>query len=237
MTTNFSLSKEMRTKVADELTIKAVEKHGARIGKKLVKINDEFWQRHLAKVAQILTLEPARYPELIQAGLLTATTSCTPEGPGRKGLIKFAMTDRSSGAEELAVFKLVLRSQPFSQVADFIKAERYYETHYRLVFVSKAGSVPMLREMEQIDEQNKLLKAAEAIRIEMAEVMKAAVEFRSKTMDILNSVRSSRQLTDLFPEAANLLPPPVKTRTEVAPTELVDSVRSMLNKGIPPVAA
>lgn len=237
MTTNFSLSKEMRTKVADELTIKAVEKHGARISKKLVKINDEFWQRHLAKVAQVLTLEPARYPELIQSGLLTATTSCIPEGPGRKGLIKFALSDRGAGAEELSVFKLVLRSQPFAKVADFIKPERYYDTHYRLVFVSATGSVPMLREMDQIGEQDKLLKGAEAIRTEMAEVMKAAVEFCSKTMDILNSVRTSRQLTDLFPEAAKLLPPPVKTRTEVAPTELVDSVRSMLNKGIPPVAA
>lgn len=237
MTTTFTLSKEMRAKVADDLTIKAVEKHGARLGKKLGRINDDFWQKHLANVAEILPVAPETYPELIQAGVLTATATCTPSDVDNQYLIAFALSERGSHRQELEVFRLVLRSQPFSKVADFIKPEGYRTHHYRLVFNSNAGSVPMLAQMHSVGLDKKLIEAAVIIRCELATVIRAAVEFRSKTMDILNSVRTSRQLTDLFPEAAKLLPPPVKTRTEVAPTELVDSVRSMLNKGIPPVAA
>ncbi|MCY1461710.1 hypothetical protein D9M71_793930 [compost metagenome] len=65
----------------------------------------------------------------------------------------------------------------------------------------------------------------------------AAVNFRRQAMDVLLACKTSRQLEDLFPEAAKLLPRPVKATQSVAPTELAANVRNMLAQGIPPVTA
>lgn len=65
----------------------------------------------------------------------------------------------------------------------------------------------------------------------------AAVAFRAQAIDVLLACRTSRQVEDLFPEAAKLLPQPVKNEKALAPTELAANVRNMLNQGVPPVVA
>ncbi|MCY1296930.1 hypothetical protein D9M71_714370 [compost metagenome] len=91
--------------------------------------------------------------------------------------------------------------------------------------------------MEGVEPNGALAKQAAKLHAELKEVFAAAEKFRDQVWTILLSVRTSRQLVDLFPEAAALLPQPVKNEQAVAPVELVDSVRGMLNKGVPPIPA
>lgn len=234
MTKSFTITNEMREKIADQLTAKAIEKHGKRISAKLEKLNADFWADHRAKVDGVLQIDPKRYPELIQAGCLAVTTQVEPKSD-RASMIAFSFSRRTEDEKEKAIFDLVRRCASYRGVERLIKRESYRET-FSLHFVSQDGSVPILRGMEVIEPGSKLDKAAKAIRADLGKILQAAKDFHGQTMDILVSVRSSRQLTDLFPEAAKLLPEPVKKTTEVAPIELVNSVRSMLNKGVPDMA-
>ncbi|AVK28929.1 hypothetical protein CSB85_3712 [Pseudomonas aeruginosa] len=81
----------------------------------------------------------------------------------------------------------------------------------------------------------KLKGLALLICSELESVVEAGLAFRSQAMDVLLACRTSRQVEDLFPEAAKLLPQPVKQDKALAPTELAANVRSMLSKGVPPV--
>ncbi|EMO9523705.1 hypothetical protein RJ634_006291 [Pseudomonas aeruginosa] len=72
---------------------------------------------------------------------------------------------------------------------------------------------------------------------DLAGVIEAAIAFRAQAMSVLLACRTSRQVEDLFPEAAKLLPQPVKEERALAPTELAANVRNMLSQGVPPVLA
>ncbi|MNN95063.1 hypothetical protein D3C81_2138080 [compost metagenome] len=84
---------------------------------------------------------------------------------------------------------------------------------------------------------SKLCKEGSKVQADLLAIFTAAYEFREKASDILNSCRTSAQLEQLFPEAAKLLPQPVKRRSnELAPVELVQSVRGLMEKGVPDLA-
>ena len=64
MTTNFTLNKKIKEKLAYDLTAKAVEKKVKALEKELVKLNKEFWVQHDKIVADVLQIDKARYSEL-----------------------------------------------------------------------------------------------------------------------------------------------------------------------------
>lgn len=235
MSKSFPITNEMRAKVADELTVKAVSKHGQRLAKALQKLNALYWDKHLTAVDALLQIDRARWPELIAAGVLQATASVIPRIAQKGNLASF--TSRRSDSRDAVIRRLVLTSPAYTTVSQFVKKEsRYSSESDALWFISDIGSVPRLNDMELVEANEIIAKQAAKLHEDLKAVFDAADKFRSDVESILMSCRTSRQLVDLFPEAAALLPQPVKTGSELAPVELVDSVRGMLNKGVPPIS-
>lgn len=235
MSKSFPITNEMRAKVADELTVKAVSKHGPRLAKALQKLNALYWGQHLAAVDALLQIDRARWPELIAAGVIQATASVIPRIAQKGNLASF--TSRRSDSRDAVIRRLVLNSPAYSTVSQFVKKEsRYSSESDAFWFISEIGSIPRLNDMDVVNADSTIAKQAAKLYEELRAVFEAADKFRSDVESILMSCRTSRQLFDLFPEAAVLLPQPVKTGSELAPVELVDSVRGMLSKGVPPTS-
>lgn len=236
MTKSFALSNELRERVVDQLTQQAVAKHGKRIGAALKKMNEQFWKDHAASLDRVLQIDTKRYPELIAAGVFAATTTVTPTVSGKGEIIRISYSSHNKADQRKAeIAKLVLRSSEFGSVADFIKRQSHYNV-FELRFTSSA-SVPRLNDMHVIESSCKMATQAAALQEDLKKIFEAADDFREKAIDILRSCRTSRQLTDIFPEAAKLLPQPEKKSHALAPIELVDNVRQMLTNGIPTQAA
>lgn len=237
----FTITNAMRNKVADQLTVKAVAQHGPRIAADLAALNQQFWSKHVAAVEALPGLSKKHWPDLILAGAVTATASCTPsymqlrEGkdPYEQKLV--AVYKNYKEDVRNALVAQVLGSTAFEGVSRYLERERY-EGHWVIGLKSPTGGVPRLHYMERISDPA-LESLALLICSELAGVIDAAVAFRAQAIDVLLACRTSRQVEDLFPEAAKLLPQPVKNEKALAPTELAANVRNMLNQGVPPVVA
>lgn len=236
----FAITNAMRDKVANKLTMQAVAQHGPRIAADLAALNDQFWIKHRAKV-EALGLYELKWSELIQAGAVAATATCEPyylkprdgEEPRETQLV--AVNKEYKADARNALVAMLLESTAFEGVNRHLASQRY-EGHWVLNLKSTTGAVPRLTKMAVITDPV-LEPMALMACADLSAVVKAAVAFRAQAMDVLQACRTSRQVEDLFPEAAKLLPQPVKNERALAPTELAATVRSMLSKGVPPVTA
>jgi len=235
----FSITNAMRDKVADQLTVQAVAQHGPRIAADLAALNEQFWAKHRAAVEALPGLIKKHWPDLILAGAVTATASCTPcymqsrEGkdPYEQKLVAVYKHHKEDARNALVA--QVLGSSAFEGVSRYLERERY-EGHWVIGLKSPTGGVPRLHNMERITDPT-LETLALLVCTEIAGVIDAAVVFRAQAMDVLQACRTSRQVEDLLPEAAKLLPQPVKNEKALAPIELAANVRHMLTQGVPPV--
>lgn len=240
MQKHFTITNAMRDKVADKLTLQAVAKHGPRIAADLSALNEQFWAKHCAAVEALPGLSKKHWPDLILAGAVTATASCMPsymqqrEGkqPHEQKLVAVYKLWKEDARNALVA--KVLGSPAFEGVTRHLERERY-EGHWVIGLKSPTGGVPRLHAMERITDPV-LESLALLVCSELAGVIEAAVAFRAAAIDVLMACRTSRQVEDLFPEAAKLLPQPVKAEQSLAPVELAASVRAMLTKGVPPVS-
>ncbi|MCY1391865.1 hypothetical protein D9M71_67180 [compost metagenome] len=244
MNKSFNLNNEMRAKVAMQLTLKAVAKHGPKLGKKLQAINEMFWKLHYHKVTEVLPVDPKVWPDLIQAGVLQYVVDVTPQTTeprqGKEDVIDNVYLCRhvvhSTDSIEHRVRREIINSPEYATARPFIQfPDRYSDRTMALKFESQQGSVPRLNNMGMLEPDSALAKKAGTIGEEWRGILDAAFKFHRKVSDVLASCRTSRQLEDVFPEAAALLPKPVVTSNAIAPKELVDSVRAMLDKGVPPI--
>ncbi len=241
MQKHFTITNAMRDKVADQLTLQAVARHGPRIAADLAALNKQFWANHRAAVEALPGLSKKHWPDLILAGAVTATASCTPtymqprEGkePYEQELVAVRKIYKEDARNALVA--KVLGSTTFQGVSRYLERERY-EGDWIIELQSPTGGVPRLHYMERITDPA-LESLALLICSDLAGVIEAAVAFRDQAMSVLQACRTSRQVEDLFPEAAKLLPQPAKNTKALAPTELAASVRNMLSQGVPPVAA
>lgn len=241
MQKHFTITKAMRDEVADQLTVKAIAQHGPRIAADLAALNQQFWAKHIAAVEALPGLSKKHWVELIQAGAVTATASCEPtymqprkdNDPSEQQLVTI-YKHRNDDARNALVSK-VLGSPEFAGVARYLERQHYH-CHWVIGLKSPTGAVPRLNNMRLITDPA-LESLALLICSELAGVIDAAVAFRAQAMDVLLACRTSRQVDDLFPEAAKLLPQPVKNEKALAPTEPGANVRNMLNQGVPPVVA
>lgn len=235
----FPITNAMREDVADKLTMQAVAQHGPRLGKALQQINAAYWEQHISKVDAELQIARKRWPGLIQVGVLAAVTTVTPkyrheENESNRHLAYFY----SRNERENAFRAKVLGSPDFSTVSEFIRKESHYsQSAHELQFRSVEGSIPRLNDMQLLDATNPLVTQALGVATEFEGVLDAGLAFRRQAMDVLMACRTSRQVEDLFPEAAKLLPQPAKNEKAMVPTELAANVRSMLSNGVPPVMA
>ncbi|TLX52874.1 hypothetical protein DN826_21385 [Stutzerimonas nosocomialis] len=241
MQKHFSITNVMRDKVADQLTVQAVAQHGPRIASDLAALNQQFWAKHVAAVEALPGLSKKHWAELIQAGAVTATASCQPtymqprkdNDPSEQQLVAVYKHHKEEARNAL-VYK-VLESPAFEGVGRYLDQHRY-NYHWIIALKSPTGAVPRLNQMNLITDPA-LESLALLVCSELTGVIDAAVAFRAQAMDVLQACRTSRQVEDLFPEAAKLLPRPVKNEKALAPTELAANVRNMLNQGVPPVVA
>ncbi len=241
MQKHFTLTNAMRDKVANQLTVQAVAQHGPRIAADLAALNEQYLAKHCAAVEALPGLSKKHWPDLILAGAVTATASCTPsymqlredKDPYEQKLVAVYKLYKEDARN--ALVGQVLGSAAFEGVSRYLERERY-EGHWVIGLKSPTGGVPRLHYMERLTDPA-LESLALLICSELAGVIDAAVAFRAQAMDVLLACRTSRQVEDLFPEAAKLLPQPVKNEKALAPTELAANVRNMLNQGVPPVVA
>ncbi|MDH0099969.1 hypothetical protein N7320_01385 [Stutzerimonas stutzeri] len=237
----FTITNAMRNKVADQLTVKAVAQHGPRIAADLAALNQQFWAKHVAAVEALPGLSKKHWADLIQAGAVTATASCEPtfmqprkdNDPSEQQLV--AVYKHYKEDARNALVAQVLGSTAFEGVSRYLERQQY-DRHWVICLKSPTGAVPRLNNMRLITDPA-LESLALLICSELAGVIDAAVAFRAQAMDVLLACRTSRQVEDLFPEAAKLLPQPAKNEKALAPTELAANVRNMLNQGVPPVVA
>jgi len=235
----FTITNAMRNKVADQLTVKAVAQHGPRIAADLAALNQQFWAKHVAAVEALPGLSKKHWADLIQAGAVTATASCEPtymqprqdNDPSEQQLV--AVYKHYKEDARNALVAQVLGSTAFEGVSRYLERQQY-DRHWVIGLKSPTGAVPRLNNMRLITDPA-LESLALLICSELAGVIDAAVAFRAQAMDVLLACRTSRQVEDLFPEAAKLLPQPAKNEKALAPTELAANVRNMLNQGVPPV--
>jgi hypothetical protein len=240
MQKHFPITNAMRDTVADQLTLQAVAQHGPRIAADLAALNDQFWSQHCAAVEALPGLDKKHWAELIQVGALTATSICNPcylelrEEHEARQLDLVAVQHRNEGQRN-ALCDKVISSKDFEGVARYLTRGRY-DRGWRIRLISPSGSVPRLAGMDVMREPT---HEALALRIchDLEGVIEAAISFRRQAMDVLLACRTSRQVEDLFPEAAKLLPQPAKNSKALAPTELASNVRNMLSSGVPPVLA
>lgn len=237
----FTITNAMRNKVADQLTVKAVAQHGPRIAADLAALNQQFWAKHVAAVEALPGLSKKHWADLIQAGAVTATASCEPtfmqprkdNDPSEQQLV--AVYKHYKEDARNALVAQVLGSTAFEGVRRYLERQQY-DRHWVIGLKSPTGAVPRLNNMRLITDPA-LESLALLICSELAGVIDAAVAFRAQAIDVLVACRTSRQVEDLFPEAAKLLPQPAKNEKALAPTELAANVRNMLNQGVPPVVA
>lgn len=243
MQKHFTITNAMREEVANRLTLQAVAKHGPSIAGDLAALNDQFWAKHCGKVEALPGLVKKHWQALIQAGAVAAIATTWPtyqeeRGEGRSAQVctYCAAPHEYKKDARNALVDLLIHSPAFEGVKRFLAENSRYERGWKIHLVSPTGSVPRLHGMENIEEPA-MDAIAKRICKQMESVIEAAVSFRAQAMDVLLACRTSRQVEDLFPEAAKLLPQPVKNEKALAPVELAASVRAMLTKGVPPVAA
>ena len=242
MQKHFTITQAMREVVADQLTLQAVAQHGSRIAADLEALNEQFWSKHNAAVEALPGLDKKHWADLIVAGALAAVVKCDVyymkprDGMEPTSCGLYLIFHEYKADQRNALVQKIIDSPAYERVKPFVNRNAHHDRHWSLRLTNPNGSVPRLVGMDvlsdPIHETLALLCAQE-----LQGVMKGAEAFRAQAMDVLLACRTSRQVEDLFPEAAKLLPQPVKIEKAVAPTELAANVRGMLNAGVPPVVA
>lgn len=240
MQKHFPITQVMREMVADQLTIQAVANHGPRIAADLAALNDQFWSKHLAAVEALPGLDKKHWGDLILAGALAAVVKCDVEYMKPREGMKPArcavhlIYREYKNDKRNALVTQIINSPAYEGVKAFVCKNAHGDSHWALRLSNPNGSVPRLNDMDLITDP-----AHETLALlcsqDLQSVMKGAEEFRDQAMSVLLACRTSRQVEDLFPEAAKLLPQPVKQDKALAPTELAANVRGMLSAGVPPV--
>jgi hypothetical protein len=236
MTKHFAITNLMRNQLADQLTAQAIAQSGPAIATRLQAMNAIFWREHIDRVAALPGLEKSQWSALIQAGAVTAVSTCVPTTKIEEGahfynreFLKFSYSDRQD--REKALLKLILASPAFSGVADLVTKSERSSNSYSLRFKSTTGAVPRTHSLSDIPSDHPIVIAGRKIQTELEELLGAAAVFREQVIDVLVGCRSSRQVAELFPEAALLLPQPVTKEQHLAPVELIASVRKALSNG------
>lgn len=250
-----NLSNEMRRELAVKLAVKAMEKHGAALGRLARKLKDTYRVRHLAKVKAVNpNITPETWAELIRAGLVAGASSAEVQRPDAKPGTWTTQYPPTSSAAPNLVFGTTAPSRQrlfctlFSELnqnsgfsALFSLFQRYGFTRDHLVspacLLPAQPDLPGHHHWARLDPDdagdNQLLKDVRAISTRMMKVLSEGFKFCEDSLDLLNACRTVKQLEDLFPEAAKLLPPPAPKRANIVPVEAAQRLRKMLETGVP----
>lgn len=95
-----------------------------------------------------------------------------------------------------------------------------------------------IKEVDQLEQARiralaPLVKQVDELSAEFMSILTQALDYHEKVSDLLDACRTEKQLADLFPEAAAMLPQKAKKAQPVVPVELAKNVRRMLVEGVP----
>jgi hypothetical protein len=238
-----NLNKKLRTDIADQLMIKAVAHNAETLVKRMEAINKEFWAAHIENVKKVFPVPQKQWAELIQLGLVNGVYTVTPRkaqeedslypveitGISRKG---YNVTLSEGRTEFEHTLGKVLFSEPFSEFKTHV--QNNFDT-YRLRLTAPS-TLPALEGVEKLPHCHPLVAELKSVEDDFLNVVKEAMAFRAELASLLEACKTKKQLQELVPEAAALIPEPEKPKRQVVPVEQAEKVRKMLEKGVPPKA-
>ena len=228
----FNLTKQMKAELALKLTILAVKDNIPEIERAMNAINQEFWDTHVKRVEVETDLSADKFDHLIQAGIMTGVSFCKPTF--NEGKQRFTRTfDKYRMGKPTFQAKLMEQREFKGLYKHFFMNCQHHNDCLHFNF-STDHTVPRMNQMENVGDRPGLLKAINDVCDRLETLLNAAAEFHEQTEMVLLPMRTSRQLLDAFPEAAKLLPEPVKVTHEMAPIDQINRVREMLKAGVPP---
>lgn len=215
------LTKEMREDIAMQLTRKAAAGNVASLKKQIEKVSAKFWGKHITECEKRLGTPPHKWHDLIRDGMLTATSSVVPDvvkdGKNPEYAFQFEVSNKHP------VPGILLR--------DFKVHRVQYSSTWKALVLESQKSLPRFNGYETVS--GMLLVQYEECSDKLVAILKAAMDMYDETMSVLLACTTSRQLEDLLPEAAKLVPQPPAKSQAVMPSELAAKVRGMIETGIP----
>lgn len=250
MAKHIQLTNTIREHIASMLMYEATKPKAADLIARVTKLNDKFWRTHVERVTE-MGITSDKWPDLIANGVCTSVLTTVPVyyetklGQYRSSYSEDASTrvygvytNKSSltTPDQSMLVRNLLSSDAFAPLNKFITTEYKLNYDFKLKFVAPA-TVPRINGMStKTIEVAGIHQPMGELCADINEVIRAALDFRKQALELLRACRTSKQLEELFPEAMRFLPAEAqKKRQDIAPVELAANVRSMLNKGVPPV--
>ena len=263
-----NLTKAIREELANDLMIKAISKHAKRLGAEAVRLNKALEEQHLLHLARVMPeVPPARYAEMIQAGLLTFTISgaevlyhpqrneegelsstsndpahsviCKPSDE-EKTCLNSSLRNNNAWSQFFSVFKVYTGYQHRGATLEMApKLSRTLPDFRGRSHINFCTLEPEKAESgsehakEYIQAVQPIFADAQALSNEAAAIFAEGLAYRREVKQLLQACKTRKQLQELFPEAAALLPAPPPKRQDLAPTELAAQVRQRLIEGVP----
>lgn len=239
------LNNTARESIATCLMLEAIKGKAAPLAERMRLLNDKFWDAHKQRL-ESLSLPEDKWAMLIQNGVCTSCINVTPsyrkpvEGRDENSWSKreYSVYPTSLSPKlksRNALVDEIFTSEEFTPLFKFITTNFINSYDYKLQFVSPV-SVPRISKIcsvsiEKAGIHDDLLKLCEDIHL----VIQSAIDFRVQALDLMRACRTSKQLEELLPEAMKFLKQPEPREQALVPVELAANIRSMLNKGVPPV--
>jgi len=256
------LNNELRDDLAVQLAVQAVKRHGpalGRLAKHLTKDHRAIYVKKLLAFEPSITLE--KWADLIQKRLVSGKGRADNQHyyflkpSDKEGEEPKRATGVLCSAAITAIgSKGKLNEQRYSRYERFISALNQQSGFGTLMAMfdrydmSKRSAVLELYNPAQPDLPNhpegtclddtipaesRLIADYKATISRLHRVLVEGWAYLEQCHELLEACKTDKQLEDLFPEAAKLLPPVVKSSGGMVPTELAAKVRKMLETGVP----
>lgn len=230
-----SLNNKLREEIAIKLTAKAMQVEGARIAGEMEKLNRMFWSKAEMKADAIV---PRHYwPQAAGTPIFNRVSSVKPEVLDSKDdRWNYACAIlRNRDRETRDLVKAILRDPQMAALHRWLEEARY--SYAQVLTLQHSSSIPDPGHLDKV-ECPETIAALAALDKACNELVFAGLDFHNKVSGVLFSCRSVKQLQELLPEAARLIPPkPVDRSASLMPVETAQAIQRMLAAGVPPVEA
>lgn len=230
------ITQAQRAEALNLLTVEAIKHNIAPLSVAFKEVRKLFWDDRDMKLDAVVKLSREDWAKLIQVGCINGVVSAEPEaqvdghhGKVWTGVGKAWFTDSHSGAAA----QLLLAQPGAYEIKQCI---RVMPTSLGYNWIIKSDFTrPRIYGHDKVEGQ--LLLGIEAVDKLLREVIAEAAKFRVECEAVLFSCKTLKQLEDLFPEAAKLIPQPERKRTDLIPVEAAKALRLKLAAGVPPKQA
>ncbi|MFI2810173.1 Nmad5 family putative nucleotide modification protein [Microbulbifer sp. JSM ZJ756] len=229
---SFPITKEMRQDIAQRLTSKAVQAEVDAIAAEAEHINKRFWKQYEKKLRAASGVPSTKWPELIRIGMARSVHTLVLYRHGKKNNHHEAFTIEQSRTEA-DLLRGMLTTQVKGKLFTWLGKRFSHNLHLK---ACAGKAMPDMNEGNVVTDPD-LLADIDALQERVKHLFSAVRDFHFQTETVLASCRTAKQMRELFPEGAKLLPQPQAPRQDLAPTELAASVTDMLRRGVPPVKA